>query len=67
MRLYKKIQRDPQRRPSRANCSLCGRELYQGDVCLQINGSTLCPECLGEYAARFFAAHRRVFGEEGRV
>ena len=64
MRIREKAHRDPQRRPPRAHCSLCGGELYQGDVYWSINGSTLCRGCLREYAAQAFAAHRRVCGEE---
>ena len=64
MRIREKAHRDPQRRPPRAHCSLCGGELYQVDVYWSINDSTLCRGCLGEYAAQAFAAHRRVCGEE---
>lgn len=65
MRIREKEHRDPQRRPPRAHCSLCGGELYQGECCWVVNGSTLCRSCLGDYAARAFAAHRRTCGEEG--
>ena len=64
MKMYEKAQRDLQRRPPRGYCTLCGGELYRGDLCWIINGSVLCRGCLGEYAAQAFAAHRRVCGEE---
>lgn len=64
MNIREKHHRDPQRRLPWAHCSLCGGELYQGDVCWIINGSTLCRGCLGDYAAAAFAAHRRICGEE---
>ena len=60
-----KRQRDPQRRSPQAYCSLCGGELYPGDFYWSINGATVCRACLGDYAAQFFAAHRRTCGEEG--
>ena len=65
MNIREKHHRDPQRRLPWAHCSLCGGELYPGDVCYIINGSTLCPNCLGDYAAQAFAAHRCTCGEEG--
>ena len=60
MKFRDKAHRDPQRRPPRAHCSLCGGELYQGDVCYVINGAVVCRSCLGDYAEQVFAAHRRI-------
>ena len=67
MRFQRREHKDPQRQPPMAHCSLCGGELYRGDMCWCINGAVLCRGCLGDYAVRFFAAHRRTCGEEGML
>lgn len=67
MNLQKREHPDPQRRRSGAHCTLCGGELYRGDVYWVVNGAAVCRDCLGDYAAEFFAAHRRVCGEEGAL
>ena len=38
-------------------CSLCRGELYPGDTYFELDGRTVCEDCLGRYA-RIYFAHR---------
>ena len=64
MRTTDKHQRDSQRQAAITHCSLCGGELYPGDICWHVNGSIICENCLGAFAEGEFAAHRVVCGRE---
>ncbi|MBQ1674690.1 MAG: hypothetical protein II069_01440 [Oscillospiraceae bacterium] len=44
-------------------CDLCGTELPPGGDCYRINGETVCPDCLAEYARQVFAPYRETVGE----
>ena len=57
---------DPQRRRPVAECTVCGRGLHKGESCYQINGGCYCADCLLPMAQLYFAAHRRICGEEER-
>ena len=47
-------------------CDLCGAELTPGAAYYRINGETICPDCLGEYARQVFSPYRCHAGEEVR-
>ena len=48
-------------------CSLCRGELYPGDPYFELEGRTVCEDCLGRYARQYFSARlRRVSGGERR-
>lgn len=64
MRTKEKRQPDFQRRCAMTHCSLCDRELYEGDSYWYINGSTVCENCLDTFAKSEFAAHRQICGQE---
>ncbi len=56
--------RFPIRREEAADlCDLCGAELPPEATCYRINGETICPECLGEYARQVFAPYREQAGK----
>ena len=55
---------DLQSRPVRAVCSLCGRDLIEGESCWRINGAVICTDCLPTWARRDYAGHHCVCGEE---
>ena len=38
-----------------AECDLCGGEIYRGRRYYCINGQTVCPDCLADYARAVFA------------
>ena len=38
-----------------AECDLCGGEIYRGRRYYRINGQTVCPDCLADYARAVFA------------
>ena len=48
-------------------CSLCRGELYPGDPYFELDGRTVCEDCLGRYARIYFAHRLRQVGREGRV
>ena len=49
--------------PSRqARCALCRGELYPGDPYFELDGSTVCEDCLARYARRYFAPQLRRVG-----
>lgn len=37
-----------------AECDLCGGEIYRGRRYYRINGQTVCPDCLADYARAVF-------------
>jgi formylmethanofuran dehydrogenase subunit E len=45
-------------------CDLCGAELWRGGAYYRVNGETVCPDCLTDYARRVFAPFLRRMGEE---
>lgn len=47
-----------------ALCHLCGGEIYRGEECWHINGETVCPACLEDYARQVFAPFCCRGGEE---
>ena len=47
-----------------AECDLCGSDIYEGAPCYRINGTVLCPDCLGAFARDYFAAFACRAGEE---
>ena len=40
-------------------CALCRGELYPGDPYFELDGRTVCEDCLGRYARIYFAHRRR--------
>lgn len=54
---------DGQTAPPAAFCSICGREIYDGDVMYSLDGAAICEECLPELARREFAPMRTTGGE----
>lgn len=51
--------RDTQLEPAVMHCSQCGGELYAGEVYYDINGCTVCRDCLDVFARRYFRLCRR--------
>ena len=50
----------------RLRCSLCRGELYPGDPYFDLDGRTVCEDCLGRYARDYFAPRlRRAGGGKG--
>ena len=47
-------------------CTLCGREITEGEEYWACNGSRVCGGCLGAFARTELAACREVRGREGR-
>ena len=43
-------------------CSLCRGELYPGDPYFELDGRTVCEDCLGRYAWGYFAHRLRRVG-----
>ena len=43
-----------------AECDLCGGEIYRGRRYYRINGQTVCPDCLADYAQRANARLRNL-------
>ena len=50
--------------PVCAQCAECGGEIYRGESCYHINAQTICPDCLADYAARWFAPYLVKEGRE---
>ena len=46
-------------------CALCAGELYPGDHYFELDGRTVCEDCLARYAKRYFAHRRRRVGRDG--
>ena len=46
-------------------CGLCTGELYPGDPYFELDGRTVCEDCLGRYAQGYFAHRRRWVGGRG--
>ena len=40
-------------------CSLCGGEIYLGQLYYEMDDRYVCPECLGEYAKSYFLSRQR--------
>ena len=38
-----------------AQCQYCGGEIYRGEEYYYINAEVFCPNCLEDYARRYFA------------
>ena len=47
-------------------CSLSRGELYPGDPYFELDGRTVCEDCLGRYARGYFAHRLRRVGHNGR-
>ena len=47
-------------------CSLCRGELYPGDPYYELDGRTVCEDCLGRYARGYFAHRLRRVGRTER-
>ncbi len=45
-------------------CSLCGREITGGEEYWYCNGSSICGQCLAEFARGELAPYRLVRGKE---
>lgn len=50
--------------PVCAQCAECGGEIYRGESCYHINAQTICPDCLADYAVRWFAPYLVKEGRE---
>ena len=50
-----------------AECDLCGGEIYRGRRYYRINGQTVCPDCLADYARAVFAGFACGRGGGGMV
>ena len=48
-------------------CGLCGREIPPGGRYWHINGQSVCPACLGDFARQEFAPCQLIRGEEARL
>ena len=48
-------------------CGLCGREIPSGSRYWHINGQSVCPACLGDFARQEFAPCLLIHGEEERL
>ena len=48
-------------------CGLCGREIAPGGRYWHINGQSVCPACLGDFARQEFAPCLLIRGEEERL
>lgn len=59
------IRRRPMRQALR--CTLCGREIVQGEEYWACNGQTACRECLPDLARWELAPCREVRGKEGAL
>lgn len=35
-------------------CSVCGGDIYRGEEYYRINGRSICPECLEDFARDYF-------------
>ena len=46
-------------------CGLCRGELYPGDPYFELDGRTVCEDCLGRYARGYFAHRLRRVGRTG--
>ena len=47
-------------------CALCRGELYPGDPYFELDGRTVCEDCLGRYARGSFAHRLRRVGRTER-
>ena len=47
-------------------CGLCRGELYPGDPYFELDGRTVCEDCLGRYARGYFAHRLRRVGRTER-
>ena len=47
-------------------CTLCRGELYPGDPYFELDGRTVCEDCLGRYARGYFAHRLRRVGRTER-
>ena len=47
-------------------CTLCRGELYPGDPYFELDGQTVCEDCLGRYARGYFAHRLRRAGRTER-
>ena len=47
-------------------CALCRGELYPGDPYFELDGRTVCEDCLGRYARGYFAHRLRRVGRSER-
>ena len=47
-----------------AGCDLCGGELYRDETAYRINGETICPDCLADYARQVFSLYTFTVGRE---
>ena len=47
-------------------CTLCRGELYPGDPYFELDGRTVCEDCLGRYARGYFAHRLRRVGRSER-
>ena len=47
-------------------CGLCRGELYPGDPYFELDGRTVCEDCLGRYARSYFAHRLRRVGRTER-
>lgn len=46
-------------------CTLCGAEICSGEDYWYCNGTSVCRDCLADYARRELAPYRQVRGREG--
>jgi len=67
LRIIIRRQEDPQRQAPLHICSLCGGELYRGDLCRLFGGQVICEDCLEAFARAEFAAFEHICGEEERT
>ena len=47
-------------------CSLCGQEITPGEEYWYCNGSSVCRECLTDFARAELAPYRQTRGKEAR-
>ena len=57
-RFSKKILLDAQEAPVYAYCAECGGEVYGEELVYEIDGETVCEECIGEFARKYFLPER---------
>ena len=56
---------DPQCACAVTACTLCGRELYDGDEFYAVNGAAVCEDCLADFAREEYRSFR-LSGREWR-
>ncbi len=49
------------------HCAMCAGELYPGEPYFELEGSTVCEDCLASYAKGYFAHRLRRVGRPAKT